>query len=254
MASFNSHSVSNIVDDWMKDANDLLPSTCADDEQEPVQSNISSNQKGRVGLGFDNKSSTGADGSRVKNDALLEKLKKSDKKRKREADQQLQSHSMSHGLVEDDEEFESRIKLVSSLSMKVEGHEEQKKPVVSSKSVQKSNKNNESDVKTTQSNNMKTVSNIPEPVKPVPVLSEPKGVETGHSNLADSQTDKSKKRKRIKTRSKQKNIRRDNRPDDQKPSHLKFGSNEYKGRPITSQTREKLGLPTKKAKHEHFSG
>lgn len=41
------------------------------------------------------------------------------------------------------------------------------------------------------------------------------------------------KRKRVKTRSKQKNIRRDNRPATVKPAHLQIGSKDYKGRPIT---------------------
>jgi hypothetical protein len=41
------------------------------------------------------------------------------------------------------------------------------------------------------------------------------------------------KRKRIKTRSKQKNIRKDNRPDGLKPEGLKIGNKNYIGRPIT---------------------
>jgi hypothetical protein len=43
-------------------------------------------------------------------------------------------------------------------------------------------------------------------------------------------------RKRSKTRSKQKNIRRDNRPDSSKPVHLQFGSNTYEGRYLTEVT------------------
>jgi hypothetical protein len=53
------------------------------------------------------------------------------------------------------------------------------------------------------------------------------------------------KRKRTKTRSKQKNIRRDNRPDDKKPAHLqaaKEGSEEYMGRPLTDETKKILGV------------
>jgi hypothetical protein len=42
------------------------------------------------------------------------------------------------------------------------------------------------------------------------------------------------KRKRPKTRSKQKNIRRDNRENDKKPAHLLIGSKDYQGRPLTS--------------------
>jgi hypothetical protein len=39
--------------------------------------------------------------------------------------------------------------------------------------------------------------------------------------------------KRKKTRSKQKNIRRDTRRDEFKPEHLRMGSKDYKGRPLT---------------------
>ena len=47
-------------------------------------------------------------------------------------------------------------------------------------------------------------------------------------------------RKRRKVRSRQKNIYKDNRPPDQKPDHLVPGGYEYKGRPITAETRAKL--------------
>ena len=50
------------------------------------------------------------------------------------------------------------------------------------------------------------------------------------------------KRKRRKIRSRQKNIRKDNRSVVEKPSHLIPGSNNYQGRPMTQATREKLGL------------
>lgn len=49
----------------------------------------------------------------------------------------------------------------------------------------------------------------------------------------DPQTTNNETRKRKKTRSKQKNIRRDTRTDDKKPVHLQYGSKEYKGRPLS---------------------
>jgi len=52
------------------------------------------------------------------------------------------------------------------------------------------------------------------------------------------------KRKRRKIRSKQKNIRKDNRNRSQKPAHLALqGSIAYGGRPLTNETREFLKLP-----------
>jgi len=56
--------------------------------------------------------------------------------------------------------------------------------------------------------------------------------------------DPSQPRKRPKTRSKQKNIRKDNRPDDEKPSYLHKNSSDFAGRPLTQQTKAILGLPT----------
>lgn len=68
-------------------------------------------------------------------------------------------------------------------------------------------------------------------------------------------------RKRPKTRSKQKNIRKDNRPDDQKPSYLLGSPNRegFAGRPLTKETKKILGLPvddddtTKKEKKQKKS-
>ncbi len=51
------------------------------------------------------------------------------------------------------------------------------------------------------------------------------------------------KKKRRKVRSRQKNIRKDNRSAEEKPAHLIPGSRNYKGRPMTQATREKLNLP-----------
>jgi hypothetical protein len=62
----------------------------------------------------------------------------------------------------------------------------------------------------------------------------------------DVQTESVKKYKRRKIRSKQKNIRKDNR--EQKPAHLMVGGRNYQGRPITVETRTKLNLPAPKAR------
>ena len=50
------------------------------------------------------------------------------------------------------------------------------------------------------------------------------------------------KRKRKKVRSRQKNIRKDHRSTEAKPAHLVAGGAEYRGRPLTTETRKKLGL------------
>ena len=51
------------------------------------------------------------------------------------------------------------------------------------------------------------------------------------------------KRKKRKVRSKQKNIRKDNRTTSEKPDHLQNGKGFYGGRPLTKETREFLKMP-----------
>lgn len=57
----------------------------------------------------------------------------------------------------------------------------------------------------------------------------------------------SQKRKRPKVRSRQKNIAKDNRAANNKPSHLVLGRDDYAGRSMTQRTREKLGLGKSKS-------
>jgi len=61
-------------------------------------------------------------------------------------------------------------------------------------------------------------------------------------------TERTTKRKRRKVRSRQKNIRKDNRSVDEKPAHLIPGNRNYQGRPMTQATRERLNLPPHKKK------
>eukprot|EP01038_Epipyxis_sp_PR26KG_P008984 gene8984-12117_t len=64
--------------------------------------------------------------------------------------------------------------------------------------------------------------------------------ETGNSSEFDAAAKAIKKR--TKTRSKQKNIRKDNRPLEQKPDYLKIGSKDYQGRLLTEATKSVLGI------------
>jgi hypothetical protein len=57
------------------------------------------------------------------------------------------------------------------------------------------------------------------------------------------------KKKRRKIRSKQKNVYKDSRSLQENPKHLVPGKRLYQGRPLTSETRTKLGLPPPKPRH-----
>lgn len=71
-----------------------------------------------------------------------------------------------------------------------------------------------------------------------------------NSNTAEDL--KKTKPKRRKIRSRQKNIRKDTRKIDEKPQHLRVGGSNYKGRPLTEETRTKLSLPPSKSTSGHF--
>lgn len=62
------------------------------------------------------------------------------------------------------------------------------------------------------------------------------------------------KRKRRKVRSRQKNIYKDKRMSQHKPRHLVPGRQEFKGRPLTAETRAKLNLaPSRSSKQRNYS-
>lgn len=64
--------------------------------------------------------------------------------------------------------------------------------------------------------------------------------------LTEVPSNNNNKRKRKKVRSRQKNIRKDTRPANDKPSHLVLGRSDYAGRPLTKATRELLKTKNKK--------
>ena len=60
------------------------------------------------------------------------------------------------------------------------------------------------------------------------------------ADAIEDQAKNTKKRKRPKLRSKQKNIRKDTRVN--KPAHLVPGNGDYRGRPLTAETRKRLNM------------
>lgn len=82
--------------------------------------------------------------------------------------------------------------------------------------------------------------------------------DNSEGELVPSSTNGGSKRKKPKVRSRQKNIKKDNRPSNEKPDHLRVGSKHYAGRPMTKETRQFLALPESrtvsraKNKHQRF--
>jgi len=102
---------------------------------------------------------------------------------------------------------------------------------------QESNQNNRQDSNENNNNNTNTINDEE---------SNQNQLNTKNNKDGDASNDdksKNKGRKKPKIRSKQKNVRKDNRPTHLKPDHLKIGSVAYQGRPLTQETREFLNMP-----------
>jgi hypothetical protein len=242
MISFQEDSTS-IVDSWLAKES-FVDEELAGGKQLKSNKSTSAPVSGdsRLGLGF-TASVNGKDQSKKGDDALSRNLKKGEKKygqndvdpvsgKKRTADELRDMH----GVVDDLQE-ESRAALVSvakpvtKVSVAVN-----KQPHNLSKKVKPSNPQNNININrtTTSSNDSK---------KSVFEFKSTSLAVSGDNvpNISADETLEARP-KRKKTRSKQKNIRRDNRSDTDKPTHLQVGSKEYKGRPLTAETKAVLGM------------
>ena len=70
--------------------------------------------------------------------------------------------------------------------------------------------------------------------------------------LSGSSSNEKKRKRRRKVRSRQKNIRKDTRPVQERPKHLILGAKFYEGLPITPETRHKLGLEPAQKKNSSW--
>jgi hypothetical protein len=269
MITFQEDSTS-IIDSWL--AKETLPEGTSAPAKSTKQAALANNNSDtRLGLGF--KPSTTNNNNKSKEDQLLKNLKKGEKqklkndnegdntssntagatvgqnnKKRKASDQQDRDL---HGVVDDIEE-ESRTKISSALrqhakqkdntAVNSKGPQQQhnhnappnnknKKPKIDNTTTTAVVKNNNNtDLQSIQSTDLSLSTDSKQPKDSNSMTT------TTTSTTADG------KPKRKKTRSKQKNIRRDNRADDEKPDHLKVGSKEYKGRPLTAETKAILGM------------
>ena len=256
MISFQEDSTS-IIDQWMAQEGqvaDVSASTTTSTNK--ALSNIpaiTSDQ--RLGLGFKPSSAAKKDVNTANADKLKAIL---DKKQKRKQDE-LEKHEYRdlHGVVEDqDLEEESKVAILSKMAQKQQqkttpaknnnhnhGNNQPANKKQKTEAAPNSNNNNNTQPQTqakatpTKSNNSNANNNHNKPQTP-----SDKSITSNNSNIEADGDEQQQKRKRKKTRYKQKNIRKDNRSDTQKPDHLKIGSLEYKGRPITAETKKILGI------------
>eukprot|EP00934_Nitzschia_sp_Nitz4_P000803 Nitzschia sp. Nitz4//scaffold3_size479765//159410//160225//NITZ4_000066-RA/size479765-processed-gene-0.102-mRNA-1//-1//CDS//3329550656//803//frame0 len=166
----------------------------------------------------------------LKNEALTESLLKVGRKRGRteeDGDEEM-------GVEVGDEEELGRTTIVQETDEPQEEILQKPEPKTSSKKLGKKERQRLK----AQSGEVKPSPEVTEESEQVEPLKE--------EDEALDVSDKPKKIKRRKIRSKQKNIRKDNR--ETKPTHLHVGKRHYQGRPLTAETRAKLNLPPPKVR------
>jgi len=217
-----------VVDDWM----DLIAPSSSTAQQsvknDPLQ--LVSNEL-KSGLGF-NPSSKKGEKTQIDHVAkLLEKQQRATKRKQEEA--HFNEHRDLHGMIEEGDIEESKTSL-ATMTKKNAGAVGSSKPAQSKKA--KAAKNNNEKAKATEPVNVVTLA-----VTTTAQLPSPTGPIESSSFTLDGPESEKPYRKRKKTRSKQKNIRRDNRPETAKPEYLLQGG----GRPLTPATKAVLGIEAK---------
>jgi hypothetical protein len=225
---FQNDNDDEFIDGWLKDAANVK----GDNEEDlglATEVRLGNDARNKFGLGFE---TGGANGSAVAqkehNDALMERIKKR-KLAAKEDRKNANKFEDEHGVIEDEMEGRAGVtskaskfqkKSSAAASVAAGGKKAAKKSIVS-----ESNKDNENN---TKHNNTDHLNNT----------------NTDNKNKT-TEGDAEKpfiKRKRPKTRSKQKNIRRDKRDTAFMPEHLKVGSDKYTGRPLTEETKKYMGI------------
>lgn len=199
---------SSIVDDWMVGSGSASSSF---DASKVIDA------KGGLGFKGETKKTAHNDDKFAKN---LDKSANKKGKREREEDQN-RSYEPSHGMVEDMEE--SRTSLGGILG----GGFVRKSIVKASKHKQAEEAKKVAEL---AKQNAAAVATVLEP----PVST--------NTNVNSFNNGGDVKVKRTKTRSKQKNIRRDNRSSEDKPESLQVGHWKYMGRPLTKETKSIMGI------------
>jgi hypothetical protein len=223
--SFVDEEYGNVIDEWMNNDDSLVVRSTESDALVPQNTNT------KGGLGFTDRSEP--------KPARGQKAKAPLKRGFRDFAEDDEDVGELHGIVEGVEE--SRTAIASKAK---------KAPVVVStqgQSAGQKKKAKQREQKARAAALKATADSAPvfeEGVVPARPAVSTQGEDVAATGEGASEEDRmnSRKRKRVKTRSKQKNIRRDNRGDELKPENLRVGSKEYKGRPLTSATKQLLGI------------
>lgn len=201
----------NVLNDWIGNVNEEK------NESKNNNSELYSHddKRNNYGLGYE---------TTVKNnknkEILQERLSKKNKKNnqnKNSSSGNDRNIEITHGIVEEE--------ILSKISTKKNKNSNDKKRKLNDIEIDNQNTNN-------QQNKSKKVATITNP--PLTTIeNNPTTPTTTTTNEEGEKKTAFLDRKKVKTRSKQKNIKRDKRAAEFKPSHLVIGSKDYQGRPLT---------------------
>lgn len=241
----------SIIDEWMSSSSASKLVTDSQLPSEISKTNIrSSTSSNRVGLG-----KTTAQKSKVIHDNLHERIEQNNSKKQKKLKRETDDGDMKTGItqgIDDDDDDDVGVQLHGV----VESAEESKLSRVQNKKssnnkINQSNTNtNNLNTKTSHSNQQTTKESTQPMTKPekhdvfrkdFPSANNHDNDQLNHhsadshfnNNTNPNMNSNSYPYKRKKIRSKQKNIRKDNRPEEAKPKHLQIGSDEYAGRELT---------------------
>jgi hypothetical protein len=246
----NDQSNNSILDEWMTGSFSTAPDHSSLKGKSLQPEHAVKNQKG--GLGYQQKKTTQAALANDKISKILSNQQKKGIKRKQEEKQE--SDRDLHGVVDDMLE-ESRTQIMKPANIRkdstkgsgqTQSKESNKKQKVSlsnetipSKNEKKETGNNPVSRTEAKAEEMPRKSTKPEKSKVADFIST-----AGKEQQEEGEVpfDGKRQRRRKKTRSKQKNIRKDTRSAEQMPDYLKLGNQNYSGRELTLETRKKLGM------------
>jgi hypothetical protein len=229
------------IDSWLKDSDNAKNVDDSEDLGLATEVRLGNDARNKFGLGFE----TGMKGSgaaqKEHDDALMARIKKR-KLAAKEDRKNANKYTEEHGLIEDELEGRAAVtskssKVQKASSLLAAGAKKVKKSMVSAEKVSACSNN-----KNLSNNN----NGINDDKKILPTSSNNSSDDSSGAGAgAGTGVEAEKpfiKRKRPKTRSKQKNIRRDKRDSAFMPEHLQMGSDKYTGRPLTEETKKYMGI------------
>lgn len=218
--------IGNTIDEWLSKDNSVLPNSTK------TIGNV-----GSIAINLDTKGGLGYQPTKgsSNNNKLADSLKKNKNKRKNGNEEEL-LETEQHGVVEEELLSRSTMGSKAKVTKHILNQQPEKKKAKNSEAGQGAATKNSDQTSNNDSNSAlirDKSQNVNEKTMKVEDHAENydknywKQYKGGDFNEGDAP------RKKSKTRSKQKNIRRDNRPALSRPSHLQIGSSDYAGRPLT---------------------